>query len=180
MSAQRIAIRYAKSLLDLAIENQVLEQTVKDIEVLSQSLKSRDLYLLTKSPIIKGGIKRKIFKKIFDGKVSKMTSTFFDIIIRKGREEIFPEIATSFEKLYRGYKQISSVVLTTAIPLDDKTVNDIKKKLHESGMIKKNLDLQVVVDSKIIGGFVIEFDDKQYDASILHKLHELKKQFSKN
>jgi F-type H+-transporting ATPase subunit delta len=49
-----------------------------------------------------------------------------------------------------------------------------------SGITFDNLELQASVDPNLIGGFVLEFDNKRYDASVANKLEELKNQFSKN
>ena len=85
MSISRISARYAKSLIDLAVEQNVLDQVVNDIQAFIGITKNRDFYLLLKSPIINTTKKLQIFKSIFEGKVNNITYSFFDIIIRKGR-----------------------------------------------------------------------------------------------
>ena len=52
MSVTRIATRYAKSLIELAIEQGKLEQVHTDVNTLATAVKNRDLYLFLKSPII--------------------------------------------------------------------------------------------------------------------------------
>ncbi len=178
MSAKRIATRYAKSLLQLAIERDELEQVVADLQVVKQSLSARELYLLIKSPIIKGSKKKAIFKRLFEDQLSSTTNSFFDIMIRKGREDILPEIVESFQTQYNNYKQISRVVLRTAQPLDDEAIELIKQKLSETAETKSNIDLVVEVDPALIGGFTLQFEDKQYDSSIAYQLEKLRKQFS--
>ena len=42
------------------------------------------------------------------------------------------------------------------------------------------LDLISKVDPAIMGGFVIEVGDKLYDASIAHKLDQVRKEFAGN
>ncbi len=180
MSSIRIAKRYAKSLLDLAVEENALESTWKDIQFFQQALKSRDLLLLIKSPIIKGSKKQRIFDKLFEGKVTVMTKSFFELIIRKGRESLLPEIVEMFNSQYRDFKSISTVTLRTAISLEEDTIEAIRKKLKSSTETKENIELNVVVDPTLIGGFAIEFQDKQYNSSIAYKLGQMRKQFSSN
>jgi len=57
---------------------------------------------------------------------------------------------------------------------------ELKKKLLASGVTSENLDIETEVDPELIGGFVLEFDNKRYDASAAHKLDELRASFSKN
>lgn len=59
-------------------------------------------------------------------------------------------------------------------------LEDLKKKLLESGVTTENLEVETRVNPDLIGGFILEFDQKRYDASVAHKLEELKSSFSKN
>jgi len=180
MSVSRISSRYAKSLLDLARERNELDTVLKDIESFNEATKNRDFFLLLKSPIVKTDKKLAIFKAIFEGKLSKTTSAFFDIILRKGREMYMPEIAADFLGQYKELNRISTVILTTATPLNDVSLNDIKAKLLASDITMDKLDIVTKIDPSIIGGFKIEVGDKLYDASVVHKLEQLKKEFGSN
>ena len=180
MSVQRVASRYAKSLIDLAVEQNKLDRVLEDIEGFNKALESRDFYLLLKSPIINQGKKASIFKAIFGDQFDEMTNGFFKIILNKGRESYLPEIADEYIAQYRAIKNISTVKLTTAVPLDDAAVEKIKAKLKASSELEANIEINTSVNPDIIGGFVLEFDNKLYDASVAQKLEELKKEFSKN
>ncbi|MBK8517947.1 MAG: ATP synthase F1 subunit delta [Saprospiraceae bacterium] len=180
MSVSRISSRYAKSLMDLALERNELEAVKKDITFFNEAVKNRDLYLLLKSPIIKADKKVSIFKIIFGGKVGKTTMAFFDIIIRKGRETYLREIAVDFMRQYRDFNSISSVIISTASPLSESSLNEIKSKLLSSSITLDKVEITEKVDPALIGGFVIEVGDRLYDASISHKLDELRKEFIEN
>ena len=52
MSAKRVASRYAKALLDLAVEQGKLEDIHGDIASFKEVAKNRDFELMIKSPII--------------------------------------------------------------------------------------------------------------------------------
>lgn len=178
MSISRIASRYAKSLLDLAIEGKNLDTVLGDIEGFSTMLENRDLQLLIKSPIVSASDKSSIFKKLFEGKVSDLTMTFFNVILRKGREKYLPEIASEFLHQYKDYKGITDVILTTAAPLSDDLLAEIKAQLVNSSSTKETVEIETKIDKDLIGGFVVEIGDLLYDNSIAHKLNEMKKQFA--
>lgn len=180
MSVSRISTRYAKSLLDLARDRNELEIVKGDIDVMVQAMKSRDLVLFLKSPIINAGKKLSVFKTLFEGKVGKTTMAFFDIIIKKGRETYLPEICSDFIGQYKIFNKISTVTITTAAPMTDGALNDIKSKLLTSDITMDKLDIVTKVNSDIIGGFVLEIGDNLYDASIKHKLDQVKKEFASN
>lgn len=178
MSISRIASRYAKSLLDLAIEGNKLDDVLQDIQGFNKMLENRDLQLLLKSPIVSASHKSSIFKDLFEGKVSDLTKSFFDVILRKGREQFLPEIATEFLSQYKDYKGITDVVLTTAAPLSDELLANIKAQLVDSKSTKDTVEIETKIDEDLIGGFVVEIGDLLYDNSIAYKLKEMKKQFA--
>jgi len=64
--------------------------------------------------------------------------------------------------------------------LSEASMDALRKKLLETGTTFENLEIETKIDPTLIGGFVLEFDNKRYDASLSHKLSELKGQFSKN
>ena len=175
MSVIRIASRYAKSLIDLAQDQNVMAEVVKDMEGFSKMVENRDLYLLLKSPIINVGKKADIFNALFEGKVNKLTKAFFDICLRKGREAYLPEIAEEFLNQYKKMMGISSVKLTTAAPISASTLESIKAKLLASDVTDKAVEVETDVDESLIGGFVVQIGDKLIDASVSHKLAQLAK-----
>ena len=141
MSVQRIASRYAKSLIELANEQNSLEEVTQDMRNMQEYLKNRDLYLLFKSPVVSTDKKKQIFHTVFDGKLHKMTSAFLDILTTKGREGYMPEVATEYIKQYKRLKNISTVRLTTAVELSDEMVQAIHDKLKASGATDSNVEM---------------------------------------
>ena len=178
MSTYRIASRYAKSLMDLAAEQGKFDKVVEDMTFFAEVAKLKDVAVLLKSPIINGDKKGKVLDAIFSGKVDPLTHSFIDIIIRKGREAYLGEIANEVINQYRIIKGISIVEVVSAETLSPETMESIRKKLVESKLTHGNIEFKTSVDPTLIGGFVISFEDKLYDASVRHQLDLLRKQFS--
>lgn len=180
MSVNRIAARYAKSLIELANEQNKLEPITEDVRSLKAALENRDLYLLMKSPVVSTDKKKQIFKALFEGKVDELTLAFMNILANKSREAYVPEVMNEYMSQYKALKHISTVKLTTAAELDDKATAQIQQKLEQSQSTDEHVELVTAVDPDLIGGFVLEFEDKIYDASVAHKLKELKRDFKSN
>lgn len=180
MSVTRIASRYAKSLMDLALEQGTLDRILTDVNSLQASMSNRELFLMLKSPIINAGKKKDILKAIFGSSFDKVTMTFMDIVVGKGRESILPEIADEFMELYRQHKKITTAKVTSAQPLSDNALAKIKAKLSASSLTSSEVAIETAVDPSLIGGFVIEIGDKLYDSSIAHKLNLARKEFTNN
>ncbi len=180
MPNPRLAARYAKSLLDLATEKGQLEAVYADMKYLEAVCKaSKDFVNLLRSPIIKADQKNTIITAVTKGKISELTASFSNLLVRKGREIDLPEIAFAFVDQYNEIKDIHRVKLTTAVEVSAEVKKSIEAKVQkEKGL--GTVELETAVDPKLIGGFVLEFNNNLVDASILRDLKDIKKQFTRN
>lgn len=180
MPNPRLAGRYAKSLIDLAIEKSQLDRVYKDMLLLQNICKSnRDFVNLLKSPIVQADKKEKIFDAIIKNEVGELMAAFVKLLTAKGREIYLPEIAGAFIQQYKDYKNINIVKLITAVPVSDELKNSITNKI-KSALNMEHIELNTEVKEEIIGGFVLEIDDKLIDASIAYDLSTIKKEFESN
>lgn len=180
MQNPRLAARYAKSLVDIAVEQNSLEETLKDMQLLDAICKqSRDFVTMMRSPVIKGDKKLSIVDAVLAGRVSVLTTTFLKLLINKGRESFLDEVAEAFIIQYRAYKGIRMAKLITAAPVDASVVDIIRTKI-EAAYQGATINIETAVDPSLLGGFILDMGDKQLDTSIVRDLNEIKKQFSKN
>lgn len=180
MADSRVAYRYVKSLLQLAVDQNALDAVHNDMVLFDQVCeRNRAFTLMLRNPVIKHDKKKEILDAVFKGKVHKLTLGIFDIITRKNREPLLPEIARQFHNAYNEYKGIVKATVTTAIPLDKNLRAEfeaIVKKISD----KKQVEVVEKVDKEMIGGFVLTVDDKQIDGSIHNQLKALQREFSQN
>lgn len=176
MSAFRIAQRYAKSLLDLAEERGKIEPVTEDVRMLHDVLKeSRELRRLLESPIVKMEAKRKVLEAILKGRVQEETLAFINILASKRREFYLAEILQAFLDQYNEKKGITKATLTTSIPANAAFKTEVIKLLKQK-FGKDNVELETQVDESLIGGFVLQFDDKLYDSSVRSQLGNVRKE----
>jgi F-type H+-transporting ATPase subunit delta len=176
----RVASRYAKSLLDLAEEKGQLEQVYADMLYLQElTKKSSEFQSVLRSPVIKADAKIRAVEAVTKDKVTPMTTSFNRLMITKTREAVLPEIITAFIKQYKDKKGIQIVKLTTATPVSEAMKSAIVSQVKKTGNIQ-NLELQEIIDPKIIGGFVLQAGDKLIDASIAYDLQHISRQFENN
>jgi F-type H+-transporting ATPase subunit delta len=174
-----ISQRYAKALFDLALEFKELEKIKEDMLLVgSVTDENPEFRRLLSSPVIPQGKKAAIIRGIFNKKVEKLTFRFLELVVRKEREVFLKNIADNFISLYKKYKNIITVKLITAQPVDDHIRKEILDILEET--THKNVELLEDTDKKLIGGFVLTMDDKKYDASIRQQINRLQKEFERN
>lgn len=178
MSISRIAVRYAKPLLELAEERKALDAVKADMQAFTELCKAnRDFVSMLKSPIISNLKKATILKKVFDGKVDALTSTFFDIVARKNREQYLPEIAKEFVVLYNNKMGYQEATVTTTVALDDKLRKTFETLVTD--VTGKQPILNEKIDPELVGGYVLKLGDRQIDESISGQLKDLKLKFQK-
>jgi F-type H+-transporting ATPase subunit delta len=174
-----VAGRYAKALIDIAIEKNQLEEVNNDMLLVNNIYtENKELAAFVKSPIINAEKKAAILNSIFQGKVSAITASFLNLMVTKNREDILLEITKAFSSQYKALKNITSAHVYSAIPLDDSSKKKIE--LLAKKQVTGEIELEERIDSSLIGGFVLKINDTQIDQSVKRKLADLKKQFSNN
>lgn len=179
MHVSRVATRYAKSLIQMSLEQGQLEPVVADMKMVRQAIAdSRELELLLQSPVVNLDKKESILNQVFADKVSKLTMTFISILIRKNRGGMLKEVAVSYCEQYKAYMNIHTVHVTTAVAMDDQLRSKVMAFLKQH--TNDQVELEEHVDASLIGGIKIRLADKQIDASVSKKLSDLKQHFSRD
>ena len=180
MADQRVAARYAKSLLDLGKEMGTLSAVKEDMDLLSKTMaESRELRLLLRNPIVKHDKKLAILKAIFGGKVSDMTLRFFTILTEKNRESAIEGIGPEFLAQYNAMQGIQSAEVTSATPLTAIARLEIRKLVtQQTGLT--DVQLTEKVDPELIGGFVLRVGDNQIDDSVRTSLRRMRTSLQEN
>ncbi len=174
-----VATRYAKSLLQLAVEKAQLEKVYADmLQVQNICESNKDFTGFLNSPIINTDKKLAVIKEIFTGHVSEISLGFLKVLANKRREMYIGGIAKSFITQYKEYKNILTTVITSASGIDATVKAKVLELVKQT--TKGEVELVEKVDKDLIGGFVLRIGDKQIDASVSRKLNELRKTFTEN
>jgi F-type H+-transporting ATPase subunit delta len=179
MSETQVATRYAKSIIDLAVEQNALELVKKDFELFIGTCRANpELQAILKNPIISLEKKANILDGLFGDKLHKMILSFFHIVIRKGRSEILYATAKEFITQYNIIKNVVKATVTSASPLSKQNITQIEEVVKQA--TKGEVILSAKVDPELIGGFILKVGDKQFDTSLSSKLNKLRKEFEHN
>lgn len=179
MSNSRLSFRYAKSLLDIAKEQNKVQEVHQDTLYLVALCKaSKEFLAVLKSPILQASKKQSVIDAIVKPNINALTHSFISLLIKKGREGELADIAAAFEHLFNEMNNITKVSLTTAVEISEALKNDIVAQVNKNS--KTAIQLQTQVNENLIGGFVLEFNNNLLDASVSKQLNDLKKQFSDN
>ena len=176
MGNSRVALRYAKAILDLAVDQKGTEKVEKDMRSIVGAIsENNDLKDMLGSPIIPGATKKEVLAQVFKGSHA-ITEGVLNILVDNKRIAELNEVALKYIILHEQMKGKGVAYVTTAVPMDEAME---KKVLKQVATISGNqVTIENKVDAAILGGFILRVGDLQYDASISNKLNNLKREFT--
>lgn len=174
---KRAANRYAKALIDFGIENKSLDKLFKDINDISASIhKSSDLRAILKSPVVKSEDKLAILNTVFK-KSDKILLNLFQALSYHNRYDHLSLICDAFVHLYNKVNNIQEAHIRSAVELDKSALAAFNKKIKD--ITGDDAKITTSVEKDLLGGFILNINNLQYDASISGKLNKLKQNLHK-
>ncbi|PDH43624.1 MAG: ATP synthase F1 subunit delta [Rhodothermaeota bacterium MED-G18] len=175
----RASERYAKSLLSISIDENLVDEIKSDIDLIKKSFEeSREISNLYSSPIIPINNKVKITQKIFEGKLNKYTLNLLYNLIYRKRDNLIITILEKFKELYNFQMNIEESTISTTFDLDSKSLDIVKQFAKK--VTGKKITLENTIDKNILGGFNLKIGDKMIDCTVSNKISELRKKLINN
>ncbi|WP_298145115.1 ATP synthase F1 subunit delta [Flavobacterium sp.] len=176
MSVSRAGLRYAKAILDIALDKNEADAVAVDMQSIADTLHANaELSNFLTNPVLPGANKLSALEAIFSN-TSGTTKNVFRLLLENKRFAILGDIATAYLQLNDQRNGIETALVTTAQPLDaalETAVLNSVKALTSAKVTLKN-----IVDPSIIGGFILRIGDKQFNASVAQRIQNLKRELS--
>lgn len=177
MVGTRAAARYAKAILEISSEKGNADAINNDMILISQSIsQSKELNTFLNNPVVKNEVKYNALLEVF-ASVNEGTKELFKLLNTNNRFELLNAIALEFQRQYNVLKGIEKVIVTTAVPMDAVLESKVLEKARALAP-GKSISISNIVDSSILGGFILKIGDKQYNASIANQLQLLKRELT--
>lgn len=172
-----MANRYARALMDLAVEQGKAEQVEKDMRLIIETIDGSDpLKEMLQSPVISDHDKGETLKALF-GKAQALTADLFNLLANNRRADILKEIAGQYLALYDQMQGQDVAQVVTPVPLSAQLEQKILKQIK--AITGRDVVVENEIDPDLIGGFVLRLGDLEYNASISSKLTNLKRELVK-
>ncbi|MBR1777650.1 MAG: ATP synthase F1 subunit delta [Alphaproteobacteria bacterium] len=168
-----LAKKYAKALLQEAIEHNQADAVAQEVQSLHQLMfNSLEWKMLMTSRLISARDREKGVNLVADKvNLSELMCHFLGVLIENGRTFVFKEIAEAFIQLYEEYKGILPVFVVSAQALNDKTQQHLIDVLKN--IFNKEIRLNVKVNPALIGGLTVQTGSLMADVSVKTKLQKL-------
>lgn len=168
-----IALQYSNSLMKLTTTHAQIEEFLNDFQHLSQLLDQHPkLTLFLASPIFSDAAKKELLMKLFEKKINNNLLHFLFLLIDKKRMPFLKEISQEYSLLAKEKLKIEEVQIITAVPLENKVQEQLKKQLER--FLQKRIEMQAQVAPEIIGGAIFIIGQKIIDHSIKNRLTKIK------
>lgn len=178
MNEARAAARYAKAVLDFAVEQKKTDVLEKDMRAIVETISvSKELREMISSPVLKADIKKKALLSVFKG-CDPITEGLVNLLFQNRRIGLLNEVALKYIIFNEDLKGEGVAYVTTAVTLSGELEKKVLKEV--SKLTGNKITVRNKIDESIVGGFILRIGDLQYDASISNKLNTIKREFTKS
>jgi F-type H+-transporting ATPase subunit delta len=177
MAHDPINVGYARALFEMAQAEGAADRVQEELLRLRELLRGNAALLeFLKDPNVKREGKRQALAELFQGRVHPVLLNALLTISDQDRGGRVPAIIEEFNAIASAVRQKVSGEVTTALRLDDATIERLASEL--SRLTGKNVRLFQKVDPTILGGAVIKVGDQIIDASLRRKLDQIKEKLA--
>jgi F-type H+-transporting ATPase subunit delta len=174
---EEIAQVYSRSLFEVAKEQGKLDEIHEQLGEFVDALEdSRDLQVFLFSPYFSTAEKKDGLHKVLDG-AEPALENFLELLIEKHRMPVLFRIRRQFDERWQEEHRMLPVQVTSAVQLDDATVQHIKDSIADQ--TDRTIELTTEVDPDILGGIVLRVGNSILDASIKNRLETLRRQVAR-
>ena len=166
-----IAQNYASALLSIAVDDNKVIDYQKEVKELLKIIKNNpDFLLLLDSRFLTVEERKEEVDKILVN-FSIDVINFIKIIVAHNRVSYLEDILRAFNTLCNEKRDIVEGLLYTAFPIDEKTLEKIKKKIRQ--IENHEVDLITHIDPSLIGGVKVVINSHVYDGSIKNQIEKM-------
>ena len=179
MSASALTRRYAKALVELAVEQQAVDRYSEELaavnavlgrEVLLRQLLESPTLVMEKKSAMLGDLAAAL-------ELSAGMRNFLGLVLSKGRIGYLPQIEENYRRLADELSGVLRAQVTSAVALDAAQQQAIGAGLEKQ--TGKKVALNVNVDPKLIGGVQAEIGGRLFDGSVRTQLQRIEESLTK-
>jgi len=172
-----IADVYARALFEVATDQGRLDEIHEQLGQFADAMnENADLRRFFFSPYFSTQEKKEALHRTVTG-AAEAFMNFLEALVERHRMPVIFRIRARFDQLWEEEHRLLPVQVTSAVELDEETVRGIGERIGER--VGRQVELSSRVDPEILGGLVLRVGNFVLDASIRHRLEELRKQVAR-
>ncbi|WP_411871442.1 ATP synthase F1 subunit delta [Vulcanococcus limneticus] len=164
---------YAEAFLQVAEARNEVDEVVDQAKaVLALWQESPELRNALASPVLEVDAKKAALTKLFEGQVTPSFLNLLKLLADRQRIGILDAVLERLLELYRQQNNIALATVTSATALNEQQQSDLRSKVQAVAGTDK-LEINLLVDPALIGGFVVTVGSKVIDASLAGQVRRL-------
>ncbi len=169
-----VAGRYASALFDLASEEKQVGDVEADLGKFQALMdESADLVRMIRSPVIPADEQGAALSAVLNkAGVGPLTINFFKLLAKNRRLFAATDIVAAFRSLAAKARGEATAEVTSATPLSDAHIAQLRDTLKAS--VGKDVTLRTKVDPSLLGGLIVKVGSRMVDSSLKTKLDTMK------
>jgi F-type H+-transporting ATPase subunit delta len=174
---EEIAQVYSRSLFEVAMEHDRLDRIKDELAAFADALaQNRELSVFFFSPYFSTQEKEDgLQRAVVDADPTLVN--FLELLIENHRLPLIHRIRRQFDVLWDHENKRLPVEVTSAVALDRSVIESLESRILEQ--TGQNVELESIVDPDILGGIVLRVGNSILDASVRHRLEQLRKEVAK-
>ncbi len=165
----QIAVTYAQALYDLARDENLTEEILKQLQALRESFSAEpDFVRLLSTPGLSKEARCGILDDSFRGKVHTYVLSFMKLLVEKSYIRHFEDCCKAYKNDYNEDHGILPVLAVTAVALSEAQAKKLTDKL--ASITGKTVELTNRVDPAVLGGVRLDYDGKRFDGTVKNRL----------
>ena len=165
---------YAEAIFQISEQDDAIDSWIQDLTLISNAFQDQAVKSLIETPDISQKEKTDKFIALFEGEISSKTSNFLKTLGEANRLRLYDNIFYNFLDLVAKKRNQKNVTVSSAFELEESQLDKIKSAMQ------KRLDAEIIIsasiDTSLIGGMKISYEDQVIDLSLKNKLESLKSQ----
>jgi ATP synthase F1 delta subunit len=170
---EEIARVYADALFEAAKDSNKLDALQEQVGQFADALEeSKEMQTFFFSPYFSSAEKSEGISKVLSGAEPELIN-FLELLVEKHRMPVVFRIRRRFDALCAEENKELAVTVTSAVELDEGTVDEIGDAIAKQ--TGRKVELESKVDDSILGGLVLRVGNMVLDASVRNQLEKLRK-----
>jgi F-type H+-transporting ATPase subunit O len=126
----------------------------------------------TENPTLSQQERQAALSKVLPSNASPLLTNLLSVLSENGRLAQAPKVFADFESLMAAYRGELEVIVTSAEPLDQRTMTRLEKALRGTTVADgKTLRFSNKVQPSVLGGLLVDFGDKTIDLTAATKVN---------
>jgi F-type H+-transporting ATPase subunit delta len=169
------ARRYARALLDVALEKGVAEPLRAELQEMAAVIAAHeDLSALLANPAVSAERKKKLVSAVATrARASDLLTRLLILLGERDRLDLLSMVAAAYARMWNAQRGVVAAEAVSATPLDETQTRAVAQALGAA--TGREVDLSTRVDPRLLGGMLVKMEGRTYDGSVRARLLALRR-----